>query len=41
VKYAASLLGKCAADTRLLLAPLMEGSRETGRRAIQLVGLLN
>lgn len=41
VKYAASLLGKCAADTRLPLAPLMEASRETVRRAMQTVGLLN
>ena len=41
VKYAASLLGKCTADTRLPLAPLMEASRETVRRAMQTVGLLN
>jgi 4-hydroxy-tetrahydrodipicolinate synthase len=41
VKYAASLLGKCAADARLPLAPLTESSRETVRRAMQSVGLLN
>ncbi|MBL8668594.1 MAG: 4-hydroxy-tetrahydrodipicolinate synthase [Rhodospirillales bacterium] len=41
VKYAASLLGKCAADTRLPLAPLTDASRETVRRAMQSAGLLN
>lgn len=41
VKFAASLLGKCAADARLPLAPLGETSRETVRRAMQSVGLVN
>jgi len=40
VKYAASLLGKCAADTRLPLAPLMDASKETVRRAMATVGLI-
>lgn len=41
VKYAASLLGKCAPETRLPLAPLTEGSRDIVRRGLQSVGLLN
>ena len=41
VKYAASLLGKCAPDTRLPLAPLTEASRDIVRRGLQSVGLLN
>ena len=41
VKYAASLLGKCSADTRLPLAPLADSSREIVRRAMQSAGLLN
>ncbi|MBK8175324.1 MAG: 4-hydroxy-tetrahydrodipicolinate synthase [Rhodospirillales bacterium] len=39
-KYAASLLGKCRADTRLPLAPLTEASRETVRRAMTAAGAL-
>ncbi len=41
VKYAASLLGKCAPDTRLPLAPLTEASRDIVRHGLQSVGLLN
>jgi len=41
VKYAASLLGKCAPETRLPLAPLTEASRDIVRRGMQSVGLLN
>ena len=41
VKYAASLLGKCAPDTRLPLAPLAEASKEKVRRAMTTAGLLN
>lgn len=41
VKYAASLLGKCAPDTRLPLAPLAEASKEKVRRAMTSAGLLN
>lgn len=41
VKYAASLLGKCAPDTRLPLAPLTEASRDIVRRGMQSAGLLN
>jgi 4-hydroxy-tetrahydrodipicolinate synthase len=41
VKYAASLLGRCAPETRLPLAPLSEASKETVRRAMTVVGLIN
>jgi 4-hydroxy-tetrahydrodipicolinate synthase len=41
VKYAASLLGRCAPETRLPLAPLSEASKETVRRAMTAVGLIN
>ncbi len=40
VKFAASLLGKCAPDCRLPIAPLAETSRETVRKAMVQVGLL-
>jgi 4-hydroxy-tetrahydrodipicolinate synthase len=41
VKYAASLLGRASAETRLPLAPLSEASKETVRRAMAAVGLIN
>jgi 4-hydroxy-tetrahydrodipicolinate synthase len=41
VKYAASLLGRSSAETRLPLAPLSETSKETVRRAMTAVGLIN
>jgi 4-hydroxy-tetrahydrodipicolinate synthase len=41
VKYAASLIDKCAPETRLPLAPLAEASREIVRRGMQSAGLLN
>ena len=41
VKYAASLLGRCSPETRLPLAPLSEASKETVRRAMTAVGLIN
>jgi 4-hydroxy-tetrahydrodipicolinate synthase len=41
VKYAASLLGKCGADTRLPLAPIAESSRAQVDAAMRSVGLLN
>ena len=41
VKYAASLLGRSSAETRLPLAPLSEASKETVRRAMTTVGLIN
>jgi 4-hydroxy-tetrahydrodipicolinate synthase len=41
VKYAASLLGKCAPDVRLPLAPLAEASKDKVRRAMTTAGLLN
>jgi 4-hydroxy-tetrahydrodipicolinate synthase len=41
VKYAASLLGRSSAETRLPLAPLSEVSKETVRRAMTAVGLIN
>lgn len=41
VKYAASLLGKCSADTRLPLAPITEASRGRVTEAMRSVGLLN
>ena len=40
-KYALHLLGKCAPDARLPLAPLSETGREKVRRAMQATGLLN
>jgi 4-hydroxy-tetrahydrodipicolinate synthase len=41
VKYAASLLGKCTAETRLPLAPIAEASRARVDQAMRSVGLLN
>jgi len=41
VKYAASLLGKCSAETRLPLAPIAEASRARVDAAMRSVGLLN
>ena len=41
VKYAAGLLGRCSPETRLPLAPLSEASKETVRRAMTAVGLIN
>jgi len=41
VKYAASLLGKCTAETRLPLAPIAEASRAHVDAAMRKVGLLN
>jgi 4-hydroxy-tetrahydrodipicolinate synthase len=41
VKYAASLLGRSSAETRLPLAPLSEASKETVSRAMTTVGLIN
>ena len=41
VKYAVSLLGRCSPETRLPLAPLSEASKETVRRAMTAVGLIN
>ncbi len=41
VKYAASLLGKCTAETRLPLAPIAEASRARVEDAMRSVGLLN
>lgn len=41
IKYAVSLLGRCSAETRLPLAPLSETSKETVRRAMVAVGLIN
>lgn len=41
VKYAASLLGRCAPDTRLPLAPLSDASKESVGRAMTAVGLIN
>ena len=41
VKYAASLLGRCSPETRLPLAPLSEASKETVRRAMTAVGMIN
>ena len=40
-KHALHLLGKCAPDVRLPLAPLSEAGREKVRRAMQATGLLN
>ncbi len=41
VKYAASLLGKCTADTRMPLVPIAESSRARVEQAMRTVGLLN
>ncbi|HYM32787.1 MAG TPA: 4-hydroxy-tetrahydrodipicolinate synthase [Candidatus Cybelea sp.] len=41
VKYAASLLGRCTADTRLPLTEIAESSKERVRSAMTSVGLLN
>jgi len=41
VKYAASLLGKCSAETRLPLAAIAEASRTRVENAMRTVGLLN
>lgn len=41
VKYALSVLGKCAPDCRLPLAPLSEASRARVRAALNKAGLLN
>lgn len=41
VKYGASLLGKCSADTRLPLAPIAETSRARVEEAMRSVGLVN
>jgi len=41
VKYAASLLGKCGAETRLPLAPIAESSCAQVDAAMRSVGLLN
>ena len=40
VKYATHLMGLCAADVRLPLAPLSPASRETVKKALELTGLL-
>ena len=41
VKAAAALLGYCTPEVRLPLAPLSEASKETVRRAMVAVGLIN
>jgi len=41
VKYAASLLGKCAADTRLPLVEIKQASKERVKKAMVNAGLLN
>lgn len=41
VKYACSLLGKCAPDIRLPLAPVSDGVRQQVRAAMTHAGLLN
>ena len=41
VKFAASLLGKCAADVRLPLAPLKIKSKARIEEAMRAAGLLN
>ena len=41
VKYAASLLGKCTAETRLPLAPIADASRSRVEETMRSVGLLN
>jgi len=41
VKYAASLIGKCAPDTRLPLCEISESSKKTVETAMRSAGLLN
>ncbi len=41
IKYAASLLDKCYAETRLPICPISEDSKATVRKAMVEVGLLN
>ena len=41
VKYAASLLGKCSAETRLPICEISEASKETVKQAMVGAGLLN
>jgi 4-hydroxy-tetrahydrodipicolinate synthase len=41
VKFAASLLGKCAADVRLPLASLSEAGRVMVHKAMATAGLIN
>ncbi len=41
VKYGASLLGKCSADTRLPICEIAESSKQAVRKAMTDVGLLN
>jgi 4-hydroxy-tetrahydrodipicolinate synthase len=41
VKYAASLLGKCAAETRLPLCEIAETSKQKVEGAMRSAGLLN
>jgi len=41
VKYAASLLGKCSAETRLPLCDISEASKKTVNAAMRSAGLLN
>ena len=41
VKYGASLLGKCAADTRLPLGPLSDDSKKVVEDAMRSAGILN
>jgi 4-hydroxy-tetrahydrodipicolinate synthase len=41
VKYAASLLGKCSAETRLPICEIAEGSKEQVQNALKGAGLLN
>ena len=41
VKYAASLIGKCQADTRLPLVPIADSSRSLVSEAMMTAGLLN
>jgi 4-hydroxy-tetrahydrodipicolinate synthase len=40
-KYAVHLLGKCAPDVRLPLAPLSEAGKGKVRAAMQAAGVLN
>ena len=41
VKYAASLLGKCLAETRLPLCEISDASKKTVESAMRSAGLLN
>ncbi len=41
VKYAASLLGKCSAETRLPICEIAETSKTRVREAMVAAGLLN